>query len=192
MLATEKLKDQLNELIDRPNDDLIQQALLKELTEERLKFNGEQFGGVKFIAFLNCIGDAFQGIDYSEADPLGTSTRFKQAESLWFKPFIEKNPHIIENFILNLVITEMFPSAGTKSLERQWNEIMLRYSMVRFYLIGLAGKSKEAFGNEQCVKLIYSFSREILHSNTFLNHMFTQLEKANLMNLATMSILVKD
>ncbi len=192
MLGTETLKDQLSELTNRLNDSLIQQALLKELTEERLKFNGEQFGGVKFLAFLNCIGDAFQGIEYSEGDPVGTAQRFKMAESLWFKPFIEKNPQISDNFIINIVLTDMFPSTGRKCLVRQWNEVMLRYAMVRFYLIGMAGKHREAFGNEHCVKLIYSFSREILHSNTFLDHMFTQLEKADLMNLATMSILVKD
>jgi lysine-N-methylase len=192
MLGTDTTKQQLNELTNRLSDALIQQALLKELTEERLKFNGEQFGGVKFATFLICIADAFQGIGYSEADPVGTAKRFKEAESTWFNPFIEKNHQISANFITNLVLTEMFPSNSRKSLVRQWNEIMLRYAMVRFYLIGMAGKHKEAFGNEHCVKLIYSFSREILHSNSFLDHMFTQLEKADLMNLATMSILVKD
>jgi len=192
ILGSSNLKDQLNELTNRPNDALIQQALLKELTAERLNFKGEFFGGVKFIAFLKCIGSAFQGIEYSESDPSGTAERFKLAANNWYKPFIDKNTHIVDNFVTNLVLNEFFPAASTKSLVRQWNEIMLRYAMVRFYLIGLAGKYKETFGNDQCVTLIYSFSREVLHSETFLDHMFKQLEDADLMNLATMSILVKD
>jgi len=157
-----------------------------------LKFNGDHFGGIKFLAFLKCIGDAFKGIDYAENDPVGNAARFKEAETQWFKPFIEKNPHLLENFVIHSVSTEFFPAANDKSLQRQWNELMLRYAMVRFYLIGLAGKFKESFGNDQCVTLIYSFSREVLHSNAFLDHMFNQLKNADLMNLATMSILVKD
>jgi lysine-N-methylase len=192
MLGSDNLKDQLNELTNRPNDDLIQQALLKEITAERLNFKGQHFGGVQFVAFLKCIGDAFQGIGYSEADPVGTANRFKQAETEWFRPFIEKNSHIIENFFINSVLIESFPAASPKSLPRQWNELMLRYAIVRFYLVGLAGKYKEAFGNDQCVTVIYSFSREVLHSATFVEHMSKKLEEADLMNLATMSILVKD
>lgn len=192
LLDSGKLKEQLKDMSGRDNDLLVQQALLKELTAERLKFNGAQFGGVKFIKFLKCISNAFQGIEYSESDPEGTATRFKNAEEKWFSPFVEKNPHIAENFIVNLVLTEMFPSPGEKGIERQWQEIMLRYAMVRFYLVGLAGKHQEAFGNDHFVEVIYSFSREVLHSNTFLDHMFSRLQKVELMNLATMSILVKD
>lgn len=187
-----KLKELLSDISGRNSDLLVQQALLKELTAERLKFNGAQFGGVKFVKFLKCISNAFQGIEYSETDPNGTAARFKNAEEKWFSPFVEKNPHIAENFILNLVFTEMFPATGVKGIERQWQEIMLRYAMVRFYLVGLAGKNKDSFGNDQFVEVIYSFSREVLHSNTFLDHVFSQLEKVELMNLATMSILVKD
>jgi lysine-N-methylase len=192
MLGTDNLRDQLNELTNRPNDNLIQQALLKEITAERLNFKGQYFGGVQFVAFLKCISDAFQGIGYAENDPIGTANRFKQAEAQWFKPFIENNSHIIENFLINSFFIESFPASGPKSLVRQWSELMLRYAIVRFYLIGLAGKYKETFGNDQCVTLIYSFSREVLHSAAFLDHMFKQLEEADLMNLATMSILVKD
>lgn len=192
MLGTDNIKDQLNELTNRSNDNLIQQALLKEITAERLNFKDQYLGGVQFVAFLKCIGDAFQGIGYAEADPVGTANRFKQAESEWFRPFIEKNPQIIENFFINSVFIESFPAANPKSLPRQWNELMLRYAIVRFYLIGMAGKYKETFGNDQCVTLIYSFSREVLHSATFVDHMSKKLEEADLMNLATMSILVKD
>jgi lysine-N-methylase len=192
LLDSGKLKELLGDMTHRDNDLLVQQALLKELTAERLKFNGAQFGGVKFVKFLKCIANAFQGIEYAESDPIGTATRFKHAEEKWFGPFVAKNPHIAENFIINLVLTEMFPAIGDKGPERQWQEIMLRYAMVRFYLVGLAGKHKESFGNDHFVEVIYSFSREVLHSNTFLDHMFNRLQKAELMNLATMSILVKD
>ena len=192
LLDSGKFRELLSDMSGRDNDLLLQQALLKELTAERLKFNGEQFGGVKFVKFLKCISNAFQGIEYSDADPEGTAYRFKNAQEKWFSPFVENSPHIMENFVVNLVLTEMFLARGVKGLERQWQEIMLRYAMARFYLVGLAGKHKEAFGNDQFVEVIYSFSREVLHSHTFLDHMFNRLQKAELMNLATMSILVKD
>lgn len=180
------------DLAARPRDALVQQALLKELTAERLSANDGLFGGITSVAFLECIGRAFRGFGFRESDPEGTAARFRAAEVEWFVPYDRAHPHLLENYLLNQVGARFFPWGYGRGIVHEWNEILVQYALVRFYLIGLAGEYREQFSADHYVKLVYSFGRVIEHYPSFREKIFGLLEGKGLTSLAAMAIMIKE
>lgn len=180
------------DLAARPRDALLQQALLKELTAERLADGNGIFGGITSVAFLESIGRAFRGFGYRDNDAEGNAVRFRAAETDWFLPYDRAHPHLLENYLLNQIGARFFPWGFGRGIVHEWNEIMVQYALVRFYLIGLAGEYREQFSGDHYLKLIYSFSRVIEHYPSFREKIFGLLESKGLTSLAAMAIMVKE
>lgn len=185
-------RDGTADLAARPRDALLQQAVMKELTAERLSADGGLFGGVTSVAFLHAIGKAFHGFGFRENDPEGTAERFRDAETRWFIPYNEAHPHLLENYLLNQIGVRFFPYGAGRGIVAEWNDILIQYALVRFYLIGLAGEYREAFDASHYVELIYSFSRSVEHAQKFQRRVLELLDAKGLTGLAAMAILIKE
>jgi lysine-N-methylase len=173
-----------------PTQGAVRQEIIQELSMARLSMQGLTLGGVTSVVFLKLFARAFEGFGFKEGDLVGNAQRFARCESEFFQPFEATAPTILENYLVHQVMADLFPSAAGKAAD-QWVQIVARYAMVRFYLIGLAGSYREDFAPKHAVELIYSFSRAVQHSNMFLKQIETVLRSKGFDNLGTMAMLVR-
>lgn len=179
----------LSELED-PTQGVLRQEVIQDLSMARLSMDGLTLGGVTSAVFLKAFAKSFEGFSFKEGDLLGNAERFAQCERDYFRPFDEKHPVMLENYLIHQIFCDLFPSA-LKSPTDQWIQIAARYAMVRFYLIGLSGAYKDAFNQQHAVDLIYSFTRAVQHSSQFLEKIEATLREKGMNNLGTMAMLVR-
>ena len=170
---------------------LAQQTFIKRMNDERLIMNLNSEG--EFVineTFMTCVAEAFLGLEYDTTDLESSAERLMIASENFAK-FEAQHPYILENFVSNMVALDVFPYSEHKAINEQWRNLMIRYAMVRFYLIGMQAMHGEHFSVDHCVKLIYSFSKTVQHNELFLPRINDFLKAENLDSLATTAILVR-
>lgn len=176
--------------LEDPTQGVLRQEIIQDLSMARLSMAGLTLGGVTSAVFLKAFAKSFEGFSFREGDLLGNAERFAQCERAYFKPFENRHPVILENYLIHQILCDLFPSA-LKSPTDQWVQIVARYAMVRFYLIGLAGAHKDGLNQQHAVDLIYSFTRAVQHSSQFLEKIEATLREKGMNNLGTMAMLVR-
>lgn len=168
-----------------------QQVFIKRMNDERLLMGMRNSGEVLInTTFVVCMSDAFNGLEYETENLEATSQRLQSA-SFRFAKFEAEHPYILENYLCNTLALDVFPVSKEKALASQWNDLLIRYAMVRFYLTGMVATHGDSFSVDHCVKLIYSYSKTVQHNKAFLPRIHTFLESEKLNSLATMAILIR-
>lgn len=165
----------------------IQMELMKELVDERVA------KGVASKRFIECLAEFVLGIQYtsrSNVEEIGV--RYAQAQEKYYLPFMQQHEYILENYLVNYVFKNMFPVSGNKHVFDNFVILAVHYSIIKMFLIGMAGFHKENFGTEHVLKLIQAFSKTIEHNTSYINHMFELLEKNKMNTMAYMAILIKN
>jgi lysine-N-methylase len=184
--------EQTKGLASGQNAIIAKQIFIKMMTDIRMLMAIQGTEIVINRAFSECITDVFTGLDYRDEDHKGNADRLGVATDAFHK-FEEEHPNFLENLLCNTVAIDVFPIGKlNKKTTDQWVNILIYYSMIRFYLIGMQAFYREEFNMEHCIKLVYSFAKTIHHNSQFLNLVHDKLEKEKLNSLATMAILIKD
>jgi lysine-N-methylase len=173
----------LSEELKTPQDSRI--ALLQKLTA---LYVGTFPARPSFRAQLD---DAMQGLGEDQSDLAGMQARYAAAEQEWFAPFDAANPHILKNYLLNDLAKGLFPVGTVADIESELMHLSVRFALIKMYLVGQSGKYREAFGEANCVRTIYTFVRNIEHNPKFLPAVMGLLAEQGFANLATLATLVK-
>jgi lysine-N-methylase len=99
--------------------------------------------------------------------------------------------HILEHLLVNFVFRGLFP-VNTRDSKTFTNFVMLAvyYSLIRTFLIGIAGYHKEAFSTEHVIKLIQSFAKTIEHNTSYLTQLHAALMANGSASMAHMTLLI--
>lgn len=81
--------------------------------------------------------------------------------------FINKSSYIFENYLVNYIYNNMFPFSATELIFDGYIMLLVRYSFIRFYLVGKYIHSKDHC-KEDIVEFIQVFSKTIEHHRSFL------------------------
>jgi lysine-N-methylase len=128
-----------------------------------------------------CIQDFMRGIQYDPSASMETmASSYSEAYERYYAPFVEKHPFVMENYLSNYIFRTQFPEGPVPPGERNdptatFYRMALQYAMIKGALIGMAGHYREAFGAEQVVKLVQSFSKSAEHSAQFLRGLNSEL-----------------
>jgi len=101
--------------------------------------------------FLECFAMVLEGIGYSpESTAVSDVQHYVEAEAGYCKPFFERHPHILENYLLNYIYRTLFPFGREASAhytpQSIFGEYMLmlaQFALIRGLLIGVAGRTRE-------------------------------------------------
>ncbi len=130
--------------------------------------------------FLECYREFMGGIQWtskSTMDEIGS--RYAEAYSQFYVPFMNLHEHIIEHYLVNYAHRTLFPFGLPESNLRladdripspiagQYMLMIAHYAITRTLLIGMAGFHKSAFGVDHVVKLIQSCAKTFEHSTTY-------------------------
>lgn len=172
-----------------PANAAIQMTLLKELADTKIA------RGTGIKAYGECHTQFLKGIAYRKEAAIDKITaRYKAAHDKYYEPYMHANEHILENYCVNYLFRNLFPFLNQRSYENIFNAyvaLILNYSMLKMYLIGLAGYYNE-LNDPIVIKMIYSFGKAIEHDNTYLKNVFEALQKNGYTSLGHMAILIKN
>lgn len=171
---------------DVPYQHSFQVNLLKQLIDYRLSTGGWS------TRYLECYGQCLSGLEYTEDAPLEeVLNRYKEAHMNYYKPYIEEKEYILENYLVNHVFSKVFPGVGSNVLE-EYSMLIVRYSLIKMHLIGMARYHKEHFSEKHVVQLIQSFVRAVEHNDQYLSAISNKLREHGYSTLAYMLMLLKN
>lgn len=190
IVATGGLKQELENLASQPAAQL--NAVL-QLADMRLK------AGACGERFRECVMQALDGVGRGSQEPNPDySGMYLRAEQQYFRPLMEQNPHLLENYLLNYVYRTLFPFGRQSSahfvpmdISSEFLLLCAQYSVVQGLLIGVAGHYREQFDLQQVVKVVQAFSKAVEHNPSFLAEIHSFLKTRNLANPQGMVTLLK-
>ncbi|MFT5872293.1 MAG: lysine-N-methylase [Clostridium sp.] len=96
--------------------------------------------------------------------------------------FINSNSYIFENYLVNFIYNNMFPFSETESMFDGYIMLLIRYSFIRFYLVGKFLYNKHD-SKENIVEFIQVFSKTIGHHKTYTVDVLNYIKENKLDNI---------
>ncbi|WP_433974474.1 flagellin lysine-N-methylase [Tunturiibacter lichenicola] len=190
IVATGALRDKMERIPAQP---AVQLDVVLRLIDQRIR------AGSCGARFLECFEMFLEGIGYSPESTAGSDVQhYVEAEARYCRPFFERHPHILENYLLNYVYRTLFPFGREASAhytpQSIFSEYMLmlaQFALIRGLLIGVAGRTREEFGEGHVVKVVQSFSKAVEHNPNYLKEINQFMEDRSLGNPEGVAALLK-
>jgi len=190
IVATGALRDKMEQIPAQPG---VQLDVVLRLIDQRIQ------AGSCGARFLECFEIFLEGIGYSpDSTAVSDAQHYVEAEAKYYRPFFERQLHILENYLLNYIYRTLFPFGREASAhytpQSIFGEYMLmlsQFALIKGLMIGMAGHYREEFGEDHVVKLVQSFSKAVEHNPNSLKEISRFMEERNLCNPEGMAALLK-
>ncbi|EHK2363232.1 TPA: flagellin lysine-N-methylase [Clostridium perfringens] len=131
------------------------------------------------------------GLNLDEENYLAKNAQmYIKAFEEYEKEFIEENTYIFENYIVNFIYSNLFPFCERESIFDSYIMLLIRYTFMRFYLVGMYiyhKKNKEDFNKslskKEVVRFIQCFSKVVEHHKTYLIDLLNYIKEHDFNNL---------
>jgi len=153
--------------------------------------------------FLECVQDFESGLRCTSATcEQDILTAFGDAYRLYFQPFMDRHPHILENYLTNYIFKnhtpfthqrDRYPDLQEDQPDAEIEHLILcvHLALIQTLLIGIAGHYREAFDSTHVIKLIQSFARTFEHSKQSQTQIRTFLRTNRLNRLRGIAVLLQ-
>lgn len=133
------------------------------------------FEEVDSDSFKEYTKEVIQGFNFKDIQDMTKNSEAYIKAFEEYDKIIKKNRYIFENYIVNFIYNNLFPFSETKKVFDGYIMLLVRYSFIRFYLVGiyLCNKSES---KEEIVRLIQVFSKTTEHHKTFLADTLRELK----------------
>jgi lysine-N-methylase len=126
--------------------------------------------------FVECIQAFTAGIGNGPGATLESlAAHYSFAHDRLYAPFMDRHPHIMENFLINTILRCQFPygkdgmRAGAQTdMAREFSLLAAQFALMRGLLIGVAGHHGPAFSGEHIVHTVQAASKHFEHHPEFL------------------------
>ncbi|MBK5262083.1 MAG: flagellin lysine-N-methylase [Peptostreptococcaceae bacterium] len=188
--AVEKIPEQIKQFAEKMNHQGFKEELgilpvnqskqleiLKDISD---KFNdSNEIDSKKYLAFIN---EFYQGIGVNKYDLLYND---------FYKPFMDEKEYILENYLVNYVFQSLFPAAESNQPFMDYEQLVIRYSLIKLYLIGISGFRK-GLTESLVIEFIQSFSKGLEHNYSFFEKISEYMQQKNYDTMAYTSILIRN
>lgn len=150
--------------------------------------------------FTECVHAFTTGIGNGPGATLESlSDQYSLAHDRYFAPFFDRNPHILENYLINTIIRCVFPfgregmQPGAKqNLTRECATLVAQFALMKGLLIGVAGFHKQNFAPEHVIHTVQAASRHFEHHPEFLKMTHALLVESRMDGARGLSILLRN
>jgi lysine-N-methylase len=154
--------------------------------------------------FVECVQAFTTGIGNAPGATLESLTaQFTVAHDHYYAPFIDRHPHILENYLINTIIRCRFPygrevKAGdgaafpAASMTREFAKLAAQFALMKGLLIGVAGHHRESFAAEHTVHTVQAASKHFEHHPEFLDLAHQLLVESQLDGARGIAILLRN
>jgi lysine-N-methylase len=123
----------------------------------------------------------------AESNMDDVARRYAAAYSQYYAPFVNRRPHIIENYLVSYV-HRGWQTSG--SMTDQCLLLMAHYAIIQALLIGMAAFHQSEFGADHVIQVIQSFTKAFEHSASFSERALQVLAAKGVRSCASMAILL--
>jgi lysine-N-methylase len=150
--------------------------------------------------FVDCVHAFTSGIGNVPGATLESlAANFSLADARFYAPFMDRHPHIMENFLLNTILRCQFPFGKAGMLQgakpdkaREFALLAAQFALMRGLLIGVAGHQREAFTTEDVVHAVQAASKHFEHHPEFLDMAYALLKEKEMDGQRGLAILLRD
>lgn len=127
------------------------------------------------VRFQECLHAAAEGLvaGKDSATDGAMSGRYKQSYDAFYRPFFHDKEYIFENYLVNQVITRLFPFTRGAYLDL-YRELVCNLSVIQVLLVGMAAKHK-GLNEELVIQLFQTFARNSNHNRSHLDNLIASL-----------------
>ena len=123
---------------------------------------------VESFRFKECTSKMLNGYGFCEEENIQNKSEFYiKAFENYNEKYFNKYSYILENYLVNFIYNNMFPFNEVMSFFDSYMMLIIRFSFIRFYLVGLYLYNKEE-RDKNIVELIQVFSKTIEHHKSYL------------------------
>lgn len=127
--------------------------------------------------FNDCLLAAAQGLEAQPASPDATQTdvlsRYQHSYSTFYQPFFQDRHYIFENYLVNQVITRLFPFTRGSYLDL-YREMVFNLSILQVLLVGMAAHH-QGLDEARVIQLFQTFARKSDHNRNHLDNLLETL-----------------
>ncbi|MCY6485526.1 flagellin lysine-N-methylase [Clostridium aestuarii] len=135
------------------------------------------FKEVDSTSFQQYTKELIAGFNFNETKDINKCSKvYKKGFECYFEEFINNNSYIFENYLVNFMYKNLFPFSETESVFDGYIMLLIRFSFIRFYLIGIFLFNKQV-SIDNVVRFMQVFSKTIEHHKTFLVDVLNDIKK---------------
>jgi lysine-N-methylase len=150
--------------------------------------------------FQECINAFTSGIGNApDATVASLAAHSRSAHLRYFAPFLDRHPHLLENYLVNTILRLNFPFGSAKNPDEKDRTISQRhavlasqFALIRGLLIGAAGHHGERFSAEHVVLSVQSASKHFEHHPEFAKQILALLAERKLDNSNGIAMLLHE
>lgn len=156
--------DDLNLLLGNSNMNYIIQIDLFKKMLKILRVDKD----VESFRFKEYTSRMLNGYGFDKGENIQYKSEFYiKAFEEYNEKYFDKYSYILENYLVNFIYNNMFPFNEVMSFFDSYMMLIIRFSFIRFYLVGLYLYNKEE-RDKNMVELIQVFSKTIEHHKSYL------------------------
>lgn len=125
-----------------------------------------------------------ENIDFEEF-----KTNYINIKKKYYKPFIENYEYVFENYLVNYVFKNVL-MYSKKNVLKDYAEMLMYYSMIKFAIIGVCGNLKEDMDESNLILTISTFSRGVEHNKNNVEKLKELVKEFKLDNLSNLLPLI--
>ncbi|MBM7833352.1 flagellin lysine-N-methylase [Clostridium sardiniense] len=175
--------DSVNDPYDKEEFSYLLQVDFFKKTMKYLNILNEVYS----LYFKECTKEVMSGFNFEEENINKYSEIYIKAFEDYSEEFINKNSYIFENYLVNFMYNYMFPFSETQSVFDGYIMLLMRYSFIRFYLVGRYLNNKEE-SKEDVIKFIQVFSKSIGHHRNYLVNLLKYIKEKEFNNIEFVKI----
>lgn len=107
----------------------------------------------------------------------------------YIEKYVNKNDYIFENYLVNFMYNNLFPFSEGEYMFDAYIMLLIRHSLMRFYLIGMYSYNKTDSG-ENIIKFIQVFAKAIEHDKNYLEEILDYIKENEFDNMEFASMLL--
>jgi lysine-N-methylase len=113
--------------------------------------------------FRDCLQSAAEGL---QASPGGDVVRqYADSYHAFYQPFFQQRGHIFENYLVNQVMTRLFPFTRSSYLDL-YREMVFNLAILQVLLVGMAAQ-RQGLNEDGVMQLFQSFARKSDHNSSY-------------------------
>jgi len=149
--------------------------------------------------FVECVQAFTAGIGNGPGATLESlAAHYAHAHDRFYAPFFDRQPHIMENLIVNTILQHQFPfgreamrSGVQPDMAREFALLAVQFALTRGLLIGVAGFHGAAFSAGHAVFTVQAASKHFEHHPEFLSMAHALLVESNMNGARGLAILLR-
>jgi len=150
--------------------------------------------------FVECVQAFTAGIGNGPGATLESlAAHYSFAHDRFYAPFMDRHPHIMENFLVNTILRRQFPfgkegmRAGAQlEKAREFSLLAAQFALMRGLLIGVAGHHGPAFSAAHIVHTVQAASKHFEHHPEFLSMAHALLKESRIDEPRGLAVLLID